>query len=411
MVIDVGLVKLLAVLFLTLLLAKAIAVIARWWLHRRYLRTRVGVPCKPHWVLGHLVEDDRLARDILIRYARKLPRLQLQLLGPFLSAVTVSHPDTIAETMRTNPSQNELIGKLARVWIGNGLIFSQGERWARDHRLLSKVFTLEMRREYVGAFKDATDIMLDEWNDQVGRSVDMANYLPMLAFDIILRTAMGAETTCQTDTDPNTPARRYEAAVKDISEIIFNRYKQPWFYSDFIFLNSPTGSRFKKLLAETHAFSGGLITERRRVLREAADSRAPLGVPRRRDMLDVLLTVRDEDGVGYSDSDIREHVETFLHAGHDTTSAALEWAILYLSRNPGVQERCRQEVLAVLEEHGGLKHFAHNHLAELPYLTQTIQETLRIAFVAPFVVKTCQKDCQVEGVQFPAGTDFQINII
>ncbi|XP_065192774.1 cytochrome P450 4F6-like [Sycon ciliatum] len=400
---------------LSFLLARLLHIVVRWWLRRRYLKQRVPEPCKPHWIRGHLAADDRLARNEYIGYARKLPRMLLQQMGPFISSVALSHPDTIAQVMKVNPPKNELVAKLAKTWLGNGLVFTKGERWERDHRLLSKAFSIEMRREYMRAFKEATSITLDIWEElQAGASVNMAEFLPMLTFDIILRCAMGAETTCQTNSDPRTPARRYGAASKEIGDIIFQRLKQPWLYFDFIFLNSATGARFKNLLAETHEFSDRLISEQRALLEQGKDNEgktSQLDQKRHRDMLDVLLTVRDEDGVGYSDSDIREHVETFLFAGHDTTSSVLEWAIHYLCHNKPVQERCRREVMDVLEKCSGLDNFAHEHLAELQYLSQTIQETLRIASVGPVAMKTSDRVCKIDGVQFPAGTDFQINII
>eukprot|EP00117_Sycon_ciliatum_P013422 scpid65291/ scgid2677/ Cytochrome P450 4F1; CYPIVF1; Cytochrome P450-A3 len=400
---------------LSFLLARLLHIVVRWWLRRRYLKQRVPEPCKPHWIRGHMVADDRLARNAYIAYARKLPRMMLQQIGPFISSVTVSHPDTIAQVMKTNPPKNELALKLAKTWLGNGLVLTQGKRWERDHRLLSKAFSIEMRREYMRAFKEATSITLDIWEElQAGTSVNIAEFLPILTFDIILRCAMGAETTCQTDSDPRTPARRYGAATKEISEIIYDRYKKPWFYFDFIFLNSATGARFKNLLAETHEFSDRLISKRRALLEQGEDNEgmtSQFDEKRHRDMLDVLLTVRDEDGVGYSDTDIREHVDTFLFAGHDTTSSGLEWAIHYLCHNKPVQERCRREVMDVLEKCGGLDNFAHEHLAELQYLSQTIQETLRIASIAPMSLKSSNKASQVDSVQLPAGTDYQINII
>ncbi|XP_065184283.1 prostaglandin E2 omega-hydroxylase CYP4F21-like [Sycon ciliatum] len=406
---DVDLIRILIVAGISLLLAKVLHIVAKWWLHHCYLRQRVPEPCKAHWLRGHLAADNRRAKETYLGYARKLPRMFRRQMGLFSTSVSVSHPETIADAMRANPGKNELICKLFRAWLGNGLLISKGERWARDHKLLTNVFSLDMRREYVGFYKEATSIMLDLWEGQPERWVDASQYFPNLTFDIILRCAMGAETNCQTERSPNSPAVRYETALKDILLIVFQRLYKPWLLSNFIFYHLPIGRRFQKLLAETHEFSEQLISERRTLLQKCSDKNDEEN--RRRDMLDVLLTARDEEGVGYSDTEVREHVETFLFAGHDTTSSAFQWAIHYLSLNTDVQERCRQEVLAVLEKCSGLDNFAHENLAELEYLTQTIQEVLRIANIVPYIAKTSKKPTQVDGISFPTGTNFQINIM
>eukprot|EP00117_Sycon_ciliatum_P042897 scpid63155/ scgid2755/ Cytochrome P450 4X1; CYPIVX1 len=407
---DVNLPSLIAIAGLSLFLAKFLHIVATWWLHRRFLRQRIPEPCKPHWLRGHLVADNRLAWDTYIGYARKLPRMFLRQLGPFATSVSVCHPDTIADVMRIKSEKHAIPSRVFRVWLGNGLVFTDGKRWARDHKLISNVFSPDMRREYVNFYKEAAFIMLDLWEEQLHKSVDVSQYFPMLTFDIILRCAMGKETNCQTESDPSAPALRYAAALRGIIEIIFSRFKKPWFYSDFIFLHSPTGHRFQKLQAETHKFSEQLIRDRRACLQKAEGGN-DAGNQRHRDMLDILLMARDEDGVGYSDTEICEHVETFLFAGHDTTASAFQWIIHYLSLNRDVQERCRKEVLAVLERCGGLDNFAHEHLADLEYLTQTIQEVLRLSNVVAFVAKTSKHAFQVDGVRLPTGTGFQLNMM
>ncbi|XP_065192807.1 cytochrome P450 4F6-like [Sycon ciliatum] len=404
--------RIVAIAVFSLLVAKVLHVLATWWMHRRYLMQRVRMPSKPHWLRGHALAEDQLpsSRETFIEFSRKLPRMFLQQMGPAYMFVALSHPDTISEVMRTSPGKSEFIARFIRIWLGNNLIYSKGKRWERDHRMLSGVFTPDMRREYIGAFKDAASTLLGLWEGQVGRRLDVSQHFQLLTFDIILQCAMGAVTNCQADGDLNSPAIRYSAALQEITDIIMNRFRQPWFYPDIIFLNSPTGRRFQRLLSETHAFSEELIRERRALLQtDAADD--DQGGHRHRDMLDIMLTARDEDGIGLSDTDIREHVETFLFAGHDTTSSTFQWIVCYLSQHQDVQERCRREVQDVLERCGGMENFAHEHLAELEYVTYTIQETLRVASIVPFVLRVLGKETTVDGNSFFADTAFQLSII
>ena len=49
------------------------------------------------------------------------------------------------------------------------------------------------------------------------------------------------------------------------------------------------------------------------------------GGKRYRDFLDILLLARDEEGVGLSDTEIREEVDTFLFEGKTSTIAKGMW--------------------------------------------------------------------------------------
>lgn len=41
---------------------------------------------------------------------------------------------------------------------------------------------------------------------------------------------------------------------------------------------------------------------------------------------------------------IQEQVDTFMFAGHDTTSAAIQWALYLIATHPQVQFKLQQEV-------------------------------------------------------------------
>jgi cytochrome P450 family 135 len=67
--------------------------------------------------------------------------------------------------------------------------------------------------------------------------------------------------------------------------------------------------------------------------REAAD----LGD--RTDILSLLLQARDEDGAALTDAELRDELMTLLVAGHETTAAALSWALTEVAKDPETQER------------------------------------------------------------------------
>ena len=60
------------------------------------------------------------------------------------------------------------------------------------------------------------------------------------------------------------------------------------------------------------------------------------------------MCLQDSDGEGLSDQEIEDEVDTFMFAGHDSTSSALSWCLYNLAKHPLQQDRCREETLGAL---------------------------------------------------------------
>ena len=70
------------------------------------------------------------------------------------------------------------------------------------------------------------------------------------------------------------------------------------------------------------------------------------------DFLDILISARDEEGVGLTDLEIRNEVDTFLFAGHDTTASGLSWILYALAKYPEHQRKVQEEVDEIFAEKG-----------------------------------------------------------
>jgi cytochrome P450 family 135 len=121
---------------------------------------------------------------------------------------------------------------------------------------------------------------------------------------------------------------------------------------------------------------------------EIAERRRAEDLAERDDILSMLVAARHEDGSPMSDAEIRDELLTLLVAGHETTATALSWAMERLTRHPDKLERLRAEALAGGEE---------------PYLTATIQETLRLRPVIVLVIRKLTEPVELGGYELPAG--------
>jgi cytochrome P450 len=122
--------------------------------------------------------------------------------------------------------------------------------------------------------------------------------------------------------------------------------------------------------------------------------------PERHDILSLLITARDEDGSGFSDSEIRDQLMTLMFAGHDTSTSTLTFMLYELARHPQVLAQLQAEQDAVL---GGQPPTPEQLERELPYLGMVLDEVLRLyppAWIGP---RRAVRDFEFAGRTVPAG--------
>lgn len=61
----------------------------------------------------------------------------------------------------------------------------------------------------------------------------------------------------------------------------------------------------------------------------------------RKDLLDVLLEAKDEDGWKPEDEDIIDMLIGIVLAGHEATASSMMWSMMYLTQNPHTLEKAK----------------------------------------------------------------------
>uniref|UniRef100_A0A8D0VIY8 Uncharacterized protein n=1 Tax=Sus scrofa TaxID=9823 RepID=A0A8D0VIY8_PIG len=97
-------------------------------------------------------------------------------------------------------------------------------------------------------------------------------------------------------------------------------------------------------------------------------------------------------------------------SGHDTTASGLSWVLYNLAKHPEYQERCRQEVQELLRDREP-KEIEWDELAQLPFLTMCIKESLRLHPPVPGISRCCAQDVVLpDGRVIPKGNICVISI-
>ncbi|HEV7499276.1 MAG TPA: cytochrome P450, partial [Vicinamibacteria bacterium] len=266
----------------------------------------------------------------------------------------------------------------AKLFLGEGLLTSEGEFHTRQRRLAQPAFHRQRIGGYGADMVRRAASAREGW--RAGEVLDVDAEMMRLTLAVVSSTLFGIDV-----------ATKAEDVREDLAALIslFPRFSLP-FFGLIQRLPLPSNARFDRAVGRLDALVNGLIAERRR---DRID---------RGDLLSMLLLAQDEegDGGGMSDRQLRDEVMTLLLAGHETTSNALTWTWYLLSQHAEVEGRWRDELRTVLD--GRLPSF--EDLPALPYTEKVLAESMRLFPPAWGIGRRALRDVELGGFVVPAGT-------
>ncbi|KAJ6634247.1 Cytochrome P450 4d1 [Pseudolycoriella hygida] len=209
---------------------------------------------------------------------------------------------------------------------------------------------------------------------------------------------MGTQIRAQSNCNSN-----YAEAVENITKLITKRHLILPLRNDFVFKVTGFHAKQQKLLKTLHSFTDSVIISRRDELLKNINNNEP---NERNNLINILLQ-SSIDGKPLSNLDIREEVDTFMFAGHDTVSSAISFALYNLAKHPAIQQKVFEEMKFVFEGDKRRPH-ALKDLNELHYLDLVLKESLRMLPSVPFIGRKLKKDTIVNGKLLPNGANVVI---
>ncbi|MER7544494.1 cytochrome P450 [Actinomadura sp.] len=132
------------------------------------------------------------------------------------------------------------------------------------------------------------------------------------------------------------------------------------------------------------------------------DGREPNPPKEDRDLLDVLMSVKDADGALRFDADqVTGMFISMMFAGHHTTSGTAAWTLIELLRHPGVLDGVVRELD---ELYADGREVSFQALRAIPRLESAIKEALRLHPPLILLLRVAKNDHEVLGHRIPAGT-------
>ncbi|GAB1300881.1 Leukotriene-B4 omega-hydroxylase 3 [Apodemus speciosus] len=375
----------------TLLLLGASWILARiliqiYATYRNYRRlSDFPQPPRRNWLMGHvgMVTPTEQGMKQLTQLVGTYPQGFLLWMGPMVPVITLCHSDIVRSILNAS----------AAIALKDVIFYSTLKPWLA----------------YVKIFNDSTNVMHAKWQRLISEGsarLDMFEHVSLMTLDSLQKCVFSFDSNCQ-----EKPSE-YIAAILELSALVARRYQRPLLYMDLLYNLTPDGKRFRTACDLVHDFTDAVVRERRRTLPDQGldgflKSKAK---SKTLDFIDVLLLSKDEDGKGLSDEDIRAEADTFMFEGHDTTASGLSWILYNLARHPEYQERCRQEVRELLRGREP-EEIEWDDLAQLPFLTMCIKESLRLHPPVPVISRCCSQDVALpNGRTIPKGTICLISI-
>ena len=119
------------------------------------------------------------------------------------------------------------------------------------------------------------------------------------------------------------------------------------------------------------------------------------------DLLDVLMSIRDDDGtLRFTPDQVTGIFISMMFAGHHTTSTTASWMVIELLRNAGAFERVAAEVDSFAASG---EEVSYQVLREMPVTESALKETLRLHPPLILLLRVAKDDFTVEGVDVREG--------
>ncbi|KAI5747959.1 hypothetical protein M8J77_020400 [Diaphorina citri] len=296
---------------------------------------------------------------------------------------------------------------LLDVWLGTGLITSTGQKWHHRRKLLTPAFHYNILETMLEPMQDTTDILVDRLSQELDNSgFDVFPIMKLTTLDIVCETTMGYDLGALKNQNS-----AYTQAVGIVAEISMKRFMLPWLHYDAIFKRTEMGKTYYRELEVMKKFTLSVIRARRNLLAQRQNAQDTnndedqlAGSARKKPtaFLDLCLQLPE-----MKEDDIREEVETFMFAGHDTTAGVASWTLYALGHHPEIQEKIVQEAESVGFYDGPV---TIQTLASMDYLERCIKESMRLYPPVPVIARQLYAPLKTPNMLVPAGCSIFINV-
>ena len=292
-----------------------------------------------------------------------------------LKFILTQDPGLINYVLRENHSnyqKSPLTSVRGRRLFGNGLLFSNGDYWLRQRRMVQPSF----HHKKLQALYEIIVKTIEEFLHSVPETgqVDVYPLMHQLAFNIVVRSLFDIELSVSQMSDLNSVFNELQKFYMSDINLPVRRLLYPITREDRV--------HYRKS-AKLRSVIQGIIRERRSDPKEYND------------LLDLLLNARYEDtGQPMNEDQIIDEALILLFAGHETTATTLSWLLYQVASQKTVQDKISVSVQQT-DIYDSIKNV---------YLQAVINESMRLQPAAWITDRIALEDDSFGEVAFPKNT-------
>lgn len=334
-----------------------------------------------HWLLGHYPQFKNNPIEFLLNTAKENGDFQLfKLLNKKI--YFVNGPDAVKHVMQTNYKNYEKSPgyRQLRYLGGMGIFTSDGEKWLHQRKLYQPAFTHEAIKSYFDLVQQLSSEMAEEWMEKVkkGTSINASQDMMKITMSIITASMFSQKI------DYNSEI--WQALTTSLEWINHRSLRNPFILP----ANWPTkaNKKFWKAKNTLDQLIFEVIAKR-----EQGD-----------DFDDLLHRfMHPPKGLKpFNREELRDELMTIFIAGHETSANVLMWTYYCLLQHREVLDK----VYAELNELPAP--MSYENLRNLPYLTNVLQEVMRLYPPVWHIGRMNLEDDELYGHSIPKGSHVRI---
>jgi retinoid hydroxylase len=243
-----------------------------------------------------------------------------------------------------------------------------------EHRASRKLILPMFHHQAIASYFDTIQAVVTEtvanWGGQ--GTISLEKEMRKLTLTIAIRTFLGSSKTEEID----RVSQWYVTLLGSLSGMV--KWDSPLtFYG--------RGQAARRNIAE--------------YIRQIIKERIELGdLEKSRDVIGFLMSVIDEDGNKFTETQIINQAIGFLFAAHETTSSLMSWLMFELGNRP----EWRQKLRAELQQVAGDEPLKLQQLRQLPQMSNVVKEGERL-YPPAGMSRAVVEDIEYAGYVIPAG--------
>jgi cytochrome P450 len=267
----------------------------------------------------------------------------------------VSRPEDVRVVLQDN-AKNYCRGKLYerfRVFMGGGILTSDGEKWLRNRRAAQPAFQRSHIEAMVPKMTATIAHVLERWEPRArtGELFDVVPDVTRMAFCVLGRALLDQDIEAPYEELEKTALTALKLPIEELGTL-----------SSVLPLWAPTSEN--RRIRALHSACDKVVDF---ILRGYREGRA---AP---DNLLAIIQANDRDGQ-LTEAQLRDELMTTLLAGYETTSTGMAWMLFALARHPDVRRDVEAEIDLVV----GDRTPTLDDLPKLSLARRVMDETLRL---------------------------------